>query len=138
MPAKNYLIPFALFLSLLFNGLVIGTMVGSLFVPEGSGLAGPAIALSYGAGGTLIALLIGVIFIKKLSRDWIKKVTLISSTLAVLLFGFLVVRYMQQQEKPDSNEAYGSLDNSLHIERGYIGKISNKLMSNENNLKNIG
>ena len=37
-------------------GLVVGTLIGGQFVPEGSGLAGPAIAIGYGFVGALVAL----------------------------------------------------------------------------------
>ena len=42
----------------LFVGLVVG---GTFFVPAGSGLAGPAIALMWGLGGGAVALIGGVI-----------------------------------------------------------------------------
>lgn len=51
-----------LVLGLIWLGLVGGTAVGAaLFVPEGSGLAGPAIALGYGVAAAVAGIVAGAL-----------------------------------------------------------------------------
>ncbi len=83
----------------LWLGLVAGMAIGGrLFVPEGSGLAGPAIALGYGAMGALAgAVLSGLLAWKLPVRSlrlaaWI---ALLLSALAVLFIGYRVVEQQQ-------------------------------------------
>lgn len=47
-----------------FLGFCAGMATGTQFVPEGSGLAGPAIAIWYGLGGLAIALIVAFILIR--------------------------------------------------------------------------
>ncbi len=79
----------------LWLGLVAGTAIGGLFVPEGSGLAGPAIALGYGVMGALAGLALAIVFALKLPVRPLRLSALIAlllSALAVLLMGYRVVR----------------------------------------------
>ncbi|MFQ5633484.1 MAG: hypothetical protein ACE5I1_32355, partial [bacterium] len=65
---KSKTIPGIVFAILLaFLGLIIGTTIGSFFAPDGSGLAGPAIALGYGSIGLLIAIFAGILLVRKLN-----------------------------------------------------------------------
>ena len=71
---------FVLFVSIL--GLFAGTFIGAtFFVPVGSGLAGPAIALGYGVVGLVIALIGGVMLARKLAREKLRVALLIAGQL---------------------------------------------------------
>lgn len=90
---KSKILPGVGFVILLaFLGLVIGTMIGSLFVPKGSGLAGPAIALSYGAIGLAVALLAGILFVRKVSHARLHTSLLAVFVISVLLLSWLFYR----------------------------------------------
>ena len=84
---------FVLFVS--FLGFAAGTFIGAtFFVPPGSGLAGPAIALGYGVVGLVIALVGGVILARKLAPAQLRMALLIAGVLALLVFALLTYRFM--------------------------------------------
>ncbi len=106
---------FFLILFMLFIGLVAGTAIGaSFFVTKADGMAGGAIALSYGAAGMLIALISAIIMLKKMQPKQLQISVLITGVLALGAFGVSYYRYqeqhkerMEQQEK--ENQRYKNL-----------------------------
>lgn len=82
-----------------FLSLIAGTLVGTLFVPGDSGLAGPAIALGYGVGGALIGLILGLVLIRRLSYDQLRPVLIGAAIIALLACAWLIyrVRIVQQE-----------------------------------------
>lgn len=82
-----------------FLGLFAGTLVGTLFVPSDSGLAGPAIALGYGVGGAIIGLILGLVLIRRLSYDQLRPVLIGAAIIALLACAWLIyrVRIVQQE-----------------------------------------
>jgi uncharacterized protein YneF (UPF0154 family) len=82
-------------------GLVAGTFLGALFfVPAGSGLAGPAIALGYGIAGALAAAVLAGVLGRRLPTRTLRRAAAVAGVLAVaavLLVGYLFVR--QQAER---------------------------------------
>lgn len=82
---------------LLWIGLAVGTGIGSRFVPPGSGLAGPAIALGYGVVGAFAAGLFGVVLAIKASPSVLRACGL---GLGVLALGFVAMatwRFVSQR-----------------------------------------
>lgn len=78
-----------------FLGLVLGTAVGGwVFVPEGSGLAGPAIALSYGLFTALAAVALSYIFTKRASLSTVRRASIGASALALVVVLVLTLRVM--------------------------------------------
>lgn len=85
-----------LLISSLFLGLAFGTAIGArYFVPEGSGMAGPAIALGYGLMGALIAATLAGLLVWKGSMALVRPATLGAVSVAVLLTGFLIWRAVE-------------------------------------------
>lgn len=78
----------------LWIGLVAGMAIGGLFfVPAGSGLAGPAIALGYGAMGAIAGLALAIVLALKLPVRPLRVaavIALVLSALAVLFIGYRV------------------------------------------------
>ncbi len=73
-----------------FLGLAAGTAIGArFFVPEGSGLAGPAIALGYGLVGVALSLVSAGLLIWKGSNSALRWTALGAMTVTVLLVGLL-------------------------------------------------
>jgi hypothetical protein len=66
-------------------GLFCGTAAGSLFVPPGSGLAGPAVALGYGAVGAVAALTLGVVLAIQLAPRALLRALLVAVLLVIAL-----------------------------------------------------
>ncbi|MCP3996616.1 MAG: hypothetical protein GY722_16395 [bacterium] len=72
-------------LSLVFLGLVIGTFIGGrYFVAPGSGLAGPAIALGYGAFGALVGLVLALLAARLAPATVLTRATRAAVALVVL------------------------------------------------------
>ena len=102
---------FVLFVS--FLGLAAGTFIGgAFFVPPGSGLAGPAIALGYGFVGLVAALVGGIVAARKLSRPKLQKALLIAGILVLLTAALLTYRFMTNHadRSPASEPAVTVLD----------------------------
>lgn len=88
------------FVSILgFLGLFAGTLAGALFVPDGSGLAGPAIALGYGAGGAIIGLILGTILARKLTYAQLRTALLGATIIALLACAWIVYRMRIVQQE---------------------------------------
>ncbi len=87
--------PFVLLLlgSLAWLGLVAGTALGAAWlVPEGSGLAGPAVALGYGVVGTAGGLVLGGVLGWKASIGALRAAAMAAVLLALLAAGLLAWR----------------------------------------------
>ena len=66
-------------------GLVAGTAMGAwFFVPAGSGLAGPAIALGYGVGGGLASAVLAGVLGRRLPTRLLRRSAMVALTLAGL------------------------------------------------------
>jgi hypothetical protein len=82
-------------------GLVGGTLIGALFlVPEGSGLAGPAIALGYGVAAALAGAVLAGVVGRRLAARPLRRAAAVVGALAVaavLVVAYLFVR--QQAER---------------------------------------
>lgn len=80
--------------TLAFVGLTAGMAVGAVwFVPEGSGLAGPAIALAYGLLGGVAALIAGILLGLRLAIPRLRIVTAIGMFAAIGIFALLTWRF---------------------------------------------
>jgi len=79
--------------SLAWIGLVAGTAVGAAwFVPEGSGLAGPAIALGFGVLGVGIGLVLGAVLGWKAPHGLLRAAAAVGVVLALLAAGLVAWR----------------------------------------------
>ena len=75
--------------SLLWIGLVTGVVVGGqFFVPAGSGLAGPAIALGYGIAGAIVAGVLAAVMARSLSVSLVRGIAI-----AALIVGAASIAY---------------------------------------------
>lgn len=99
MAKSKTLLAICFVLILGFLSLIAGTLVGTLFVPGDSGLAGPAIALGYGAGGAIVGLILGFTLVKRLTHDQLRTVLLGATTIALLACAWIIyrVRVVQQE-----------------------------------------
>jgi len=85
-----------LILALIWIGLLGGTLVGAVFfVPDGSGLAGPAIALGYGVGAAAAGVVAGGLVAWRARPETVRAVArpaLLVSLLGVAVLGWLLAR----------------------------------------------
>ena len=81
-------------LCLAFVGLVIGTAFGATRVPDGSGLAGPAIALGYGAVAAVVGVAIAVVTAMT-SRKALRRSLVAGLALALLASIVVTLRVIQ-------------------------------------------
>ncbi len=107
--AASKTFPGIIFVVLLtFLGLFCGTWIGGLlFVPPGSGLAGPAIALGYGVLGLLIALIVGVLLARKLAYEQLLRGLIAVGLLTVLALSFIFYRLATASQQPQSRQPVG-------------------------------
>jgi len=87
-----WLYRFLLIVSLGAIGFVVGTIIGVPLVPVDSGLAGPAIAMTYGLLGTVFSVLIAILLCWWLSRPRLKVTALIFTFIA--LAGYVILPYL--------------------------------------------
>ncbi|KAA3613349.1 MAG: hypothetical protein DWQ05_17830 [Calditrichaeota bacterium] len=100
--AKSKIMLGVVFIVLLaFLGFVLGTFIGKMNVPAGSGLAGPAIALSYGAAGFVLALVLGILLTGKLNHARLRIFVICLSCFAFLVIIFFAYRIIMLDQ---SNE----------------------------------
>ena len=78
-------------------GLVVGTTFGATRVPEGSGLAGPAIALGYGVLGAGLLLVLAAVAAWKLPLPGLRIATGAAGLVALALFGLFLWRIADQR-----------------------------------------
>jgi hypothetical protein len=79
-------------------GLVAATAVGArFFVPAGSGLAGPAIALGYGVAGALAAAVLAGVVGRRLPTRLLRRSAMVALALAVLAALAVGYRLLTQQ-----------------------------------------
>ncbi len=90
-------------LTLMWIGLVGGSAVGAQLVPAGSGLAGPAIALGYGAGASLVAGFIGFLLARRLSPIALRIAAVLTIAVSLVLVAFVVWRALTQHPGYDSD-----------------------------------
>ncbi len=94
--------------SLAIVGLAAGTALGArFFVPEGSGLAGPAIALDYGLIGVLFALIAAGFLAWKAPPAILRRATIAALLLAAVTIGLVALRAVRQSTSPDRPAAGG-------------------------------
>ncbi len=97
---KSKIIPGFFFVFLLaFLGLFIGTMIGAQLAPKDSGLAGPAIALGYGLGGFVIAIVVGLVLARTLAYSQLRTALLWTTVAALISGGWLVYRFWVVQKQ---------------------------------------
>jgi putative Mn2+ efflux pump MntP len=83
----------ALFIILFsISGLFIGMFLSKFFIPEGVGLAGGAMVLSYGVAGFFISLIIGIFTHRFLSKNNLKWAIIIFGILVLTMIGWLVYK----------------------------------------------
>lgn len=99
MAKSKTLLAICFVLILGFLSLIAGTLVGTLFVPGDSGLAGPAIALGYGAGGAIIGLILSTILVRRLTYAQLRTALLGVTIIALLACAWIIyrVRVVQQE-----------------------------------------
>ena len=93
-----------LVLGLAFIGLVVGTAIGArFFVPKGSGMAGPAIALGYGVLGGLSALSLAGFLLWKAGFRQLRLWTLGVCGISMVVLGAVIWRAvtLEQQRRAD-------------------------------------
>lgn len=88
-----------------FLGLFAGTMVGSFFVPPGSGLAGPAIALGYGVMGMALALVSGILVTRRLNVTQLRAALIWTAVVAMLVGAWLAYRAVVVQRQQGKHRA---------------------------------
>jgi hypothetical protein len=94
-------------------GLVAGAFVGGrFFVPPGSGLAGPAIALGYGLIGAGLAAVVGGVLAYVLPPKWFMGAALPVTVAGVILAIVIVNGYLRAEAETQAHleEAYGKLN----------------------------
>ena len=103
---KSKILPGFFFVLLLaFLGLLVGTMIGGLFVPKGSGLAGPAIALGYGFVGFVIAIVAGVLLARKLRHSQLRMALIGVGVVTLISCGWLVYRFFEVQKQREGSRS---------------------------------
>lgn len=90
---RRILLSALLALSLGFIGLAVGTTLGGwLFVPPGSGFAGPVIALGYGVLAALVLISVGVVTVWQARPQKLRLMAYSAAILAVLvLLAFIML-----------------------------------------------
>jgi formate-dependent nitrite reductase membrane component NrfD len=79
-------------------GLVAGTVLGGLFfVPAGSGLAGPAIALGYGVAAALAGAIVAGIVGRRLPPRVLRRTTAVVGAVAAVAVVAVVYLFVKQQ-----------------------------------------
>ncbi len=97
-PRRRWPLVLLLLASLAWLGLVAGTAVGAAwFVPEGSGLAGPAVALGYGVLGLLAGVALGAVLGWQAGHGLLRVATAAAVVLALLTVGAVVWRIVAAQ-----------------------------------------
>ena len=85
-PRKRWPWILLLLTSLAWIGLAAGTAIGAAWlVPEGSGLAGPVIALGYGVLGAVSGLILGTLLGWRASFGFLRAAAIVAVVLALLL-----------------------------------------------------
>lgn len=89
-----------LLLAAAWLGFVAGTAVGGRFlVPEGSGLAAPAIALGYGLIGLVAALVAAILMAWKAPTGLLRGSALTGSVLSLVVIGLIAVGIVRSQSE---------------------------------------
>lgn len=108
---KKFFVALFTILSLLFIGFACGGWIaGEFIVTKHDGLAGGAIVAFWGFGGSLVGLILGILAILKLNHRTRSIVALVSTILALCIWGIFHYNYKQKQaEKAAEDEAlFGS------------------------------
>ena len=79
-------------LLLMFLGFCAGMYLGSFFVPGGSGLAGPPVALGYGLAGLVTGLITGVVLARIMRHSWLRNALIIAGILSLIMCGWIIYR----------------------------------------------
>lgn len=119
MPPSRRRWPFVLLLlaSLAWLGLVTGTAAGAAwFVPEGSGLAGPAIVLGYGVLGLLVGVALGGVLGWRARLGLLRTAAAVAVVLALLAVGLVVWRIVAAEAE---RRSAAGLDVSLPPPAGF-------------------
>jgi hypothetical protein len=89
-PRRRWPLVLLLLPSLAWLGLVAGTAAGAAwFVPEGSGLAGPAIALGYGALGAGVGIALAAVLGWRAGHGLLRTAAAVAVVLALLAAGLV-------------------------------------------------
>lgn len=84
--------------SLVWLGLVAGAAAGAAWlVPEGSGLAGPAIALGYGVAGAAAGLVLGAALAWRAGYGLLRASAVVAAVLALVAVGAVAWRAVAAQ-----------------------------------------
>jgi hypothetical protein len=75
---------------------VAGIYVGALLTPDGSGLAGPAVALSYGVAGVISGAVVGIAAAWRMTERRLQPIFTAVMTAALLIFVVLGVAVIYQ------------------------------------------
>lgn len=87
---------------LILTGFVLSAWISSIGIPEGSGLAGPAIVVGYGIFGAVVGLILGILLLVKTNKRIISIVAILglAATLAVGFFLGLKIRETPKSVPP--------------------------------------
>ncbi len=89
----------------LLSGFFLGAFIGGIAVPKDSGLAGGAIVLGYGVMGGVIALILAIIFVKKIKPTLLKKIIIVLLILNLFPLGWMIYKFKtnRSDEEPILN-----------------------------------
>ena len=82
----------------------LGMYIGSLNVPEGSGLAGPGIVIGYGFIALLVGILGGIISLRFINLNTLKVVTGVMGIIVIALVIWAFVRASQNRSDVQQEE----------------------------------
>jgi sorbitol-specific phosphotransferase system component IIC len=91
MPKPNLSIALFIFLFSI-AGLFIGMLLAQYFIPNGVGLAGGAMVLSYGLAGLFIALITGIISQRFLNKNMLKRGSILFGIFNLLMILWIVYK----------------------------------------------
>jgi hypothetical protein len=73
-------------------GFVAGALVGTAFVPAGSGMAGPPIVLGWGVGGLVLAAVTGLVLARRLPGPALRAALVIAFLMTSLAVAWVAYR----------------------------------------------
>lgn len=86
------------------TGFFTGAFIGAITLPEGSGLAGPAIVIGYGLMGSIIGAVLSAFFAGKFNRKLIVRMIIILALLNLIPIGWMIYRFAIESDRIQPEE----------------------------------